>query len=869
MKKILSVVLTLAMMLTLLNVGFVASAASDIPARAIAIDSVDALANMKANKVYKLTADIYVGTETSEYDQIVIPEGVTLYGNGYTIYQNYYVHGESGESGETKSLAWTHAMFSLSSGDMITLCGVKIGSAELPVYLSDGAEGPATNALYGIFRDTAGSVVNWVDVVFYAERSGKGLSSMNMGVITYDLVGTHTFDGCTANLNVNAGSQLGGWFYTASAAAALSMTDCTSNGALFGSYVAGYIHSPNCDVTMIDCVNNATVNATYSSAGGFFSGFVGNFGGSSLYMEGCVNNADMNVTALTIGGAILGRTVTGIPNSIQLVDCINNGDIATTGGTTSNHGFGGIAGHTNANLTYEILGCINMGSIKGTGNLGGIVGFCEGAALKVFSNCKNYGDLTASDNVEAAGIVAQLRGSGDLTGCTNFGDINAAKQNAGILGKGFTDSAIIDLYKCVNYGTVGNESTTHAGGLIALNGANLAYTLDECVNYGKILTRQYSGGMVAENGGATFTVQNCINYGEIVGVHAVAGFFGQTGNSANAVITITESLNAGNVHELKKADGSVTPGEGLGGFFGRIAGTLPIITITDSANTGTVTGSTKVSNVYGSFGDTFGQFIGLYTVSAKAYNYVENDLVGGFHNWNAETAVKPVLNNCYAYGAAVPGTGAKSLTGWITKDASTGQAFGMTSSYIASTIAVTEAPNNGIYGINVQIDETSTVSTLPTNSDEAIATMKDVLGIDMIAGAKGENPLIVATPAIRGYQQSLDGENVRLLAAINSASFEAVGFIYSVSINGFDVVSNVSANCTYILENVNVADGEGNVSKISAASLFAKYLSAITFNGIPAEGTVVITVAPTADAFVGTAYEITIVNAVVTGCVAK
>ena len=57
MKKILALVLTLAMMLTMLNVGFIASAESEIPEGAIAISTAEQLAAMEAGKYYYLTAD--------------------------------------------------------------------------------------------------------------------------------------------------------------------------------------------------------------------------------------------------------------------------------------------------------------------------------------------------------------------------------------------------------------------------------------------------------------------------------------------------------------------------------------------------------------------------------------------------------------------------------------------------------------------------------------------------------------------------------------------------------------------------------------------------------------------------------------------
>jgi len=172
MKKILALVLTLAMMLTMLNVGFVASAAEESkPAGAIAISDAAGLASMEAGNYYYLTADITLGSpqyntideETGlanpddidvpaeEADRITIPAGVTLDGNGYTIYQGFYKvdNGwyDTTNNKFTHSQAWTHEMFLIQAGATVTIKNISFGSQELPVYLSSAVAKDAGGTL--------------------------------------------------------------------------------------------------------------------------------------------------------------------------------------------------------------------------------------------------------------------------------------------------------------------------------------------------------------------------------------------------------------------------------------------------------------------------------------------------------------------------------------------------------------------------------------------------------------------------------------------------------------------------------------------------------------------------------------------------
>lgn len=927
MKKILAFVLTLAMMLTMLNVGFVVSAADEIPAGAIAISTPEQLANMQEGKYHYLTADIHLGTPGSltedidgnpvqddwaepaeEADMITIPAGATLDGQGHTIYYDYYVTnpGWYGTNNEyVHALSWTHSMFELAAGDQITIKNVNFGDKKTPVYLSKTSAGnigdTTTNDAPSIFDDTEGSNVVWENVDFYAERYGRGLDGTNIAVVVFKSLGNLTFNNCSIYTPyISAGSQAGLWIYNANKGS-VTMNNCSNEGyeiylgytektdeetgdtiqvpytvvpSVAGSYVAGYINYAYVNVTMTNCVNNLNISAHYNGTAGHWSGFVNNFQKGALYMENCVNNGDISVGGLTIGGAIVGRTGSaGGITSFKLINCVNNGNITRgTGvaGVTSNHGYGAITGHTASDGVYVVDGCVNTGNMTGaTGCIGGIIGFAEGTATKEIKNCANYGNITSIANAEAGGIIGQLRLNGSIDNCKNFGAISAANYNGGIVGRAYGASTYL-IKNCVNYGQIGNKTTKYAAGILSYSNDNACkVTIQNTTNYGSILSNQYSGGFVAENRNA-LTITNAKNFGEVAGVHAVGGFVGQSSNQTTTTATFTNCLNAGYIHQGPAA------GEGIGGFFGRVAGVKAVIKLTNCANIGTITGSTKASAAHGAFGDTFGQFIGAYTVNA-ALNYSGTDvdtpeLVGGFYDWTADGATKPTLARCYAFGIANFAEGAKSLKGWITAEYTTDADTGdqvitalKQDTFILNDVPVTEAPNNGVVGVNVEYTGTVKFASDLSAGTTVATIVNNIAGVAVVAGntAQGDDAYVLAAPELRGYQQSIDGSDIRFLAGVFGSNFEEVGFTYSIEVNGDLVVENAKGTLSYVMKAINARGEDGAIESKTAADLGAKYISAITFKNLSDTSTYKITVAPTADNYAGASYTVTIVNGVV------
>ncbi len=909
MKKVLALILTVAMVLSMFTMGFTVSAETtkpaDAPSDAIAIGSVTELKTMSAGKYYYLTTDLTFGsagtvndtfqnsdagpsesdyaTKPVEESLITIPAGATLDGNGHTIYQGYYLtnpgmHTET--EAYTSSLAWNHAMFKIADGNTVTVKNLKFGSEASPILYSE------SSSIYGIFADaTANTDVTFDNITIWGDRGNRGLASADMGLLMKTASGYIEVKNSRVEGSwISSGGAIGGFFYTTGTTCTLEMTDCVSNARLLGTEVAGLLNTTNyCNETteratlsFIRCKN--TYTAEILSGTGGVGGLLWNPGGDycTVYMKDCENYANMSL-GNNLGAGIVGRVNTKV-GTLELVNCVNYGNVTSTKDMNSNYGMGGVTGHVGA-TNFTLTNCVNHGTVKGTANLGAIVGRIDNAANgATLSGCKNYGAVqntsanTTSDSYiqTAAGIVGQVNGSSTpsvlFENCVNYGAIHPGKTYAaaaGIVSAGHGKSHTWTLNNCKNFGAIGgNSSVRRAGGLIGYTIYVAKMSVNNCENYGTVTSTEYSGGIACflyQGTGYDYTFTGCKNFGTVQGYHIVGGIIGKVGHVITSLV-VDKCLNAGTVKPL-----NLSSGESIGGIVAWISNASVGITIQNSVNTGDVYGSTKNTRDYGAYGDTFGQIVGSYGRTASL-NYADNPYVGGFINWDAEGAKKVVLTNCYAYGTSVLGSGAKSMTGWIIgyDNNGTPTVYSSTADYTTSTVNAT-VPNGGAYGITVSPADGSTVYYLAdTTRAEAAKKATEVLGVPMMAGAEDEPAVVAATPEIRGYQVSKDNTAIRFAAIIGSKNYEeTVGFKYSLVYNGKTVLNNAEAVSKEVWVALNAAGADGSIETRTAAQMGGRYITALTFKGIPATGTLQIVVTPIADDYVGEAYTATIVDGTV------
>ncbi len=224
--------------------------------------------------------------------------------------------------------------------------------------------------------------------------------------------------------------------------------------------------------------------------------------GEGVVIDNVCNNA--SVTADSTGGGIVGYAKD--KSEVTITNCVNNGDI-TSGGQT-----GGIVGYSQGKLC-TVKNCVNTGKITATSSYGaGIVGrFGKDASEKDYvltiENCVNTGAVESTKD-QSAGIIGYIVGIGNVKNCVNKGEIsNKSGASGGILGQTASDKKI--KVKDANGKKIEIDKVT-------------GFTVDNCVNYGKITGTSRSAGIAASLGradateGFKFTATNCINFGEIV-----------------------------------------------------------------------------------------------------------------------------------------------------------------------------------------------------------------------------------------------------------------------------------------------------------------------------------------------------------------
>ncbi len=544
MKKILSMILTISMILAIAaTMGITIAAAPE----GTAINNAAEFAGMAADGTYYLAADLTIdATYTAQFTG-------TLDGNGKTV-----------------TLAGV-PMFHTLSGDVKNL----------------NLAGEVTTA-YGCNQtsETAPTIYPWGDVAiggvaaFVLVPEGK--------TVTFDNIVSGakvSFDGTCEYLNAagetkSAGAAAGAIYGVG--LGNITISNCTNNGEITGKDQVGGLagwadRSTTTTLTVTNCVNNGTVNM----AGNYGGGIVGRGSEGTNVFTNCVNNGAMNCYKAQFGGIVGYLDHSG---NVTVTNCVNNGTPADINDEDTTYpNFGGMIGVSSAkvaDLTVTIEGCINTASFKPTkaasimaGGMAARLRSTSAPAKFIVKDCLNTGEFTNCNTV--GGILGQVQGKQDslstleITRCTNLGDITGSTtatsgtcRVGGIIGH--TEWVSITADHCVNNGILNDSAdttgvTTHMGGILAyLGGKKEVYdgtvnTFNSCVNNGSVngvnsAKSSNAGGIVGHTlSGITFNY--CTNTGMLFSENNRAGGICASGGDSNKVRVITYNycLNIGTI----------------------------------------------------------------------------------------------------------------------------------------------------------------------------------------------------------------------------------------------------------------------------------------------------------------------------------
>ena len=347
-----------------------------------------------------------------------------------------------------------------------------------------------------------------------------------------------------------------------------------SSAAEFAGMSADGKYYLTANITISETWNaGAALSATYSANAPFTGTFDGN--GYTVTttvplfatLEGTVKN-------LTVEGEIASRSGHNSAVAIYTSGVVNFENIHVKANILGGTYCGSLLGYGIDGAYVTVKNCRNDGDITATQHVGGILGFVQDNYIYA-ENCVNNGDLTSS--TKYSGGIAAVAGNGSAANidndtymvfknCQNYGKVYGTTGRCGGIvayARGY-----IVVEGCDNYGEVENTGAM-AAGIVGTSDIELAKSsgmlITKCRNFGDVkgastaagITAQL-GGLVAAHGSYRYEISSCENHGDIyaksvkaldsqsVAIYAcgLAGyvFGGSTGNR------IINNINTGDIY---------------------------------------------------------------------------------------------------------------------------------------------------------------------------------------------------------------------------------------------------------------------------------------------------------------------------------
>lgn len=373
-------------------------------------------------------------------------------------------------------------------------------------------------------------------------------------------------------------------------------------------------------------------------------------GNSSTKFSGTFDGKNHTISNFKTSGQYSG--LFGYVNGARIQNLTVN--VTNNAGATSAAGLVGVV-----NGTTTIRNCTVNGTISGTHQVGGFVGFAQGVYQDntlvlpcnlTIEGCTNNATVTttsqASDNnrTSAGGFVGYVNAGATVTiksyidengqtkKSTNNGKISttSSADNKGVGGFVGYSYGKITLTDCVNEKNATITGKERVGGLVGYIGkadsdSQKEMVISGCENKATVTSNSTNdvygiGGIVGYNSGHKVAITNCINSGAITGTHETAGIIGYSDHS-----DISGCTNSGAV------SGFAT----VGGIVGKMGGG----SIVSCKNTATVKAS-----------------------KARDIDGVNGAYLGGIAGWAGGN-----VNNCYNSGTVTTETswGNSNIVGGI------------------------------------------------------------------------------------------------------------------------------------------------------------------------------------------------------------
>ena len=502
-KKILALLLTLVMLVTVLPMGALTVSAESTP-EFLGGDGTEESPYLISNKTHLNNVRKYPSSHFKMVADIVFTEA------DFAEKGDYYNNGQGWQP--------------IGTDDVTPFIGVFDGNGHIikGLYVNIQKTNKYKYIYAGLFGYNEGTIKN-LGMLDGSVSASSDSSSYAGGIAGYNFYGT--ISNCYNMGNVSASSDSYSDSYSSSSAGGIAgendgtISNCyntgsasalvsSSSSSFSSSSSAGGIAGEN-DGTISNCYNTGSVSATATSTSS--SSYAGGIAGDNSYgrsIRDCYNTGSVSSSSDTssYAGGIAGD------NGKTISNCYNTGSVSATSDSYSYAG--GIAGYNGGTISN----CYNTGSVSSTASssdsyAGGIAGRNNGT----ISNCYNTGSASASVSVSASSSDSYAGGiagwnNGTISNCYNTGSVSSSSSYSyagGIAGLNFNGGTIRN---CYNAGSVSASSSfsyhSNAGGIAGWNDG----TIRDCYNIGSISSSSYAGGIAGDNGG---TISNCYNTGSV------------------------------------------------------------------------------------------------------------------------------------------------------------------------------------------------------------------------------------------------------------------------------------------------------------------------------------------------------------------
>ena len=532
MKKILSFILALLMVVAILPAGFIGIAADEAVNTERVVIEVYNMARGEGTISFLSLLEQYMPE----------PEAVADEGG-----EDTYIAPVKPQMKNPLSKNTTYKLM-----EDIDLGGIELTGAITEVYEEYTVEVPPAEEGGETTTETRKRVISYegtgfIDLVDGVIIDGQGYSIVNFtlaGSKNVSLFNAQTGNGAAANIEIKDIS-----FGTKSAPVIFAHSGETQHN----QKGMALIHSTDSPTTIKFKNVDAFVDGT--TAGGAWQEhgvFVGRNWGT-LEFDSC--KVDGNMTTHGYFGSFVSIVKN---NPVTFKNCVNSLDVSIKGSGW----LGGFVGKTESSAKLvTISDCTNVGSIDGERATGGFIGEVIYAAKIEIINSANYGSVSG-----------KTRGVGGAVGVVTDGKIvvdnfvscaSVTSSGAGAAGSvlGYAEGAYvnIDINKAVNGGAITAKSGS-AGGAIG-NVVSVAgnVNISDFVNLAKISATSYGGAGIgsascADNANEllTLSIARLVNTADVYGK---LGAGAAVGNAASATLSIRYSVSSGNMSaEGDKAD---------------------------------------------------------------------------------------------------------------------------------------------------------------------------------------------------------------------------------------------------------------------------------------------------------------------------